>query len=51
MTEVCMMEDKIAVIVVASYRSVSRNLVRFKALEIAYGNPRLESVSSDLWIE
>ena len=34
---VCAIQDKTAVIVVASYRSVSRNLVRFKALyEINY---------------
>ena len=32
MTEVCVIEDKTAVVVVASYRSVSRNPVRFKAL-------------------
>ena len=31
-TEVCVIEDKTAVVVVASYRSVLRNLVRFKAL-------------------
>ena len=32
MTEVFVTEDKTAVVVVASYRSVSRNPVRFKAL-------------------
>ena len=31
MTKVCLTEDKIAVVVVASYRSVLRNPVRFKA--------------------
>ena len=30
---VCTTEDKTAVVVVASYRSVSRNPVRFKALD------------------
>ena len=30
----CAIEDKTAVVVVASYCSVSRNLVRFKALEL-----------------
>ena len=30
--KVCAKEDKTAVVVVASYRSVSRNSVRFKAL-------------------
>ena len=29
---VCAIEDKTAIVVVASYRSVSRNSVRFKAL-------------------
>ena len=29
---VCTIEDKTAIVVVASYRSVSRNPVRFKAL-------------------
>ena len=32
MTEVCVTEDKTDVVVVASYHSVSRNPVRFKAL-------------------
>ena len=32
MTEACEIKDKTAVVVVASYRSVSRNAVRFKAL-------------------
>ena len=32
MTEVCVIEDKTAVVVAASYRSFSRNPVRFKAL-------------------
>ena len=31
-TRVCAIEDKTAVVVVASYRSVSSNPVRFKAL-------------------
>ena len=30
----CAIEDKTAVVVVASYRSVSRNPVRFKALHV-----------------
>ena len=32
MTEVCVIEDKTAVVVVTSHRNVSRNPVRFKAL-------------------
>ena len=32
MTEVCVIEDKTAVVVFASYRSVSSNPVHFKAL-------------------
>ena len=32
MTEVCVTEDKTAIVVVASYSSVSRNPVNFKAL-------------------
>ena len=32
MTEVCVTEDKTSVVVAASYRSVSRNPVRCKAL-------------------
>ena len=32
MTEVCVIKDKTAVVVVASYRSVPRNPVRIKAL-------------------
>ena len=31
----CAIEDKIALVVVASYRSVSRNPVRFKALDFS----------------
>ena len=32
MTEVCVIEDTTAVVVIALYHSVSRNPVRFKAL-------------------
>ena len=33
---VCAIEDKTAVVVVASYRSVSRNSVRFKVLVLRF---------------
>ena len=36
---VCAIEDKTAVVVVASYRSVSRNPVRFKALLLYHQTP------------
>ena len=37
----CTIEDKTAVVVVVSYRSVSRNRVRFKALLINYQQTRV----------
>ena len=38
MRRVCAIEDKTAVVGVASYCSVSRNSVRFKALETTHGS-------------
>ena len=44
-TSLCAIEDKTAVVVVASYRSVSRNPVRFKALSRAISVKRGISIS------
>ena len=37
--QVCAIADRTAIVVVVSYRSVSRNLVRFKALVRAFPSP------------
>ena len=50
--KVCAIEDKTAVVVVALYRSVTRNPVRFKALKVVNSPPytgsgKIRGVSAD----
>ena len=46
---VCAIEDKTAVVVVASYRSVARNSVRFKAVDLCVVCGRERCHFSQFW--
>ena len=45
----CVIEDKSTVVVVASYHSVSRNPVRFKALTRLHVAPRIHIASNGVF--
>ena len=50
MTEVCVTEDKTTVVVVALYRSVSRNRARFKTMNIVHSPCGLLYHCTDLFL-